>query len=180
MSRVLLVLVLTAALSTAARSQSLEYEIKAAFLYNFARFVTWPPDAFASSEAPLSICILGEDPFGPRLDELVAGERVEKRPLIVRRLERPAEAATCHMLFVSPSERARFGTILAAVDTHRVLTVSDTMEFLGAGGHVSFFLESNRVRFAVNAAATGGSEFQVSAKLMQVARIYEPPAPAAR
>ena len=176
MTRALFLLaVLMGAVLFPATAQSLEYEVKAAFLYNFAKFVTWPPDAFAAPDSPITICVLGPDPFGSRLDDLVAGERVEEHPLLVRRLANAADAGDCHVLFVSPSERDRFPRILTTVNTRRVLTVSDTLEFLDAGGHFSFFLDSNRVRFAANTAALGPCEFQVSSKLLQVARIHRTP-----
>jgi hypothetical protein len=172
----LLVIVASNAPAVRAQSQSLEYDVKAAFLYNFARFVTWPAGSFAAPDAPLSICVIGEDPFGSRLDELVEGERVNDRPLAVRRLAAPSDAAACHLVFVSPSERARFGPILSRIDTRRLLTVSDTLEFLEAGGHLSFYIEDGRVRFAVNAAAIRECDFKVSSRLLQVARIHQPAA----
>jgi len=153
-----------------ARAQSLEDEIKAAFLYNFAKFVEWPPDAFASPDEPLTFCMLGRDPFGRVLDDLLAGEHVRHRRLAVRRVERNGRLDGCHILFVSPTEQGRFATLLRGIDTQRVLTVSDSLDFLAAGGHVSFFVEGSRVRFAVNQEACERAEFRMSSKLMQVAR----------
>lgn len=171
---VLLVLaVLAPGRTGSAQPPSLEHEIKAAFLYNFVRFIVWPADAFAGPEAPLSICLVGQDPFGPTLDELVANERVDGRPLAVRRLAAPSKDAACHLLFASPSERARFASILKAVDTRRVVVVTDALDLLPLGGHISFFMESNRVRFAVNADAVRQAEFQVNSRLMRLARIVE-------
>lgn len=161
---------LLAAGGSPARAQSLEDEIKAAFLYNFAKFVDWPPDAFASPEEPLTFCVLGRDPFGRALDDLLAGERVKNRPLAVRRQERNDPTTGCHVLFVSPSERTRFEALLRGVDTDRVLTVSDSLEFLAAGGHITFFVEASRVRFAVNREACDKAAFRLSSKLLQVAR----------
>jgi hypothetical protein len=116
---------------------SLEYGVKAAFLYNFVKFVEWPNGAFTSPDAPVAICVLGADPFGRTLDEIVQGERVESRSLVVRRVDNAASAASCHLLFVSSSERTRFEAILRAIDTRRVLTVAERMKFLGAGGHIA-------------------------------------------
>jgi YfiR/HmsC-like len=152
---------------------SLEYGVKAAFLYNFVKFVEWPNSAFHATDSPVAICVLGADPFGRTLDDIVEGERVESRPLVVRRVDEAREAGACHLLFVSSSERTRFAPILAAVNTRRVLTVAESTEFLAAGGHIAFYLEANRVRFAINTGATAKSEFQVSSKLLRVARIYE-------
>jgi hypothetical protein len=158
--------------SAAARGQagSLEYEVKAAFLYNFARFVQWPPHAFASGDAPLTICVLGSDPFGPALDDIVRVERVHGRPFAIARPGGPGAAAGCHILFVSSSEEPRYRDILARIDRRVILTVSDVTSFLAAGGHISFFLDGNHVRFAVNTAALRECDLQVSSKLLRVAR----------
>jgi len=172
-----------ALLTTAAvvRAQTVEGEVKAAFLYNFAKFVEWPADAFEGPDDPITFCLAGRDPFGPVLDELLRGERVRGRPLAVRRLERDAAPRGCHILFVSPLEAGRFEALLRKVDTRRVLTVSDALPFLEAGGHVSFYIEASRVRFAVNQEACNAAAFRVSSKLLQLARRPDdgrrPPAP---
>ena len=158
-----------------AQVESLEHEIKAAFLYNFVKFVQWPAGSFPGPDAPVTICLTGPDPFGTTLDDLVENEQVEGRPLAVRRLGPTDATAGCHVLFVAPAERARFEAILRTVDTRRVLTVSDAMEFLAAGGHISFFMESNRVRFAVNAPAARQADFQINSRLMRLARIHGGP-----
>jgi YfiR/HmsC-like len=154
---------------------SLEYEIKAAFLYNFAKFIQWPPHVFASSDAPLTLCVLGSDPFGPTLDDTVRAEHVEGRPIAVARPGDPGAAAGCHIVFVSSSEEARFAGILSRLDRRVILTVGEGPSFLAAGGHVSFFLEGNHVRFAVNTAALRECDLQVSSKLLRVARAHPLP-----
>ena len=149
---------------------SLEYEVKAAFLYNFARFVHWPPHVFASGDAPLTICVLGSDPFGPVLDDIVRVERVDGRMFAIARPQAPDAAAGCHILFVASSEEPRYRDILSRIDRRVILTVGDVTSFLAAGGHVSFFLEGNHVRFAVNTVALRECDLQVSSKLLRVAR----------
>jgi hypothetical protein len=158
-----------------AQTGSLEYEVKAAFLYNFARFVQWPAHRFASADAPLTICVYGSDPFGPVLDQTVRVERVNGRPIALARPDTPAAANACHILFVSDKEEPRFGEVLSRLDRHVVLTVGDVPSFLAAGGHLSFFLDGNRVRFAVNTEALRDCQFQISSKLLRLART--PPAP---
>jgi hypothetical protein len=152
-------------------SDSPEYDVKAAFLFNFAKFVEWPPSSFAGSNAPLVICVLGHDPFGSTLDDVVRDERANDRTLVVQRPARVDAARSCHILFVSASEQARFAEILGAVDRARTLTVADAPGFLEAGGHVRFFLAANHVRFEINADTTEHAAFRVSSKLMRVARI---------
>ena len=153
-----------------AQTGSLEYEVKAAFLYNFARFVQWPAHRFAAADAPLTICVFGSDPFGPVLDEIVRAERVNGRPIAVARPDTPAAANGCHILFVSDKEEPRFADVLSRLDRHVVLTVGDAPSFLAAGGHISFFLDGNRVRFSVNTEALRECQFQVSSKLLRLAR----------
>jgi hypothetical protein len=167
---VCLVACLALVAGAAPRAQSVEDEVKAAFLYNFAKFVEWPAGAFAAPDEPIRFCLVGPDPFGRAIDDLLEGERVRGRPLAVRRLENVTARSRCHILFVSPAPRERYASLLRAVDTRRVLTVSDDLSFLAAGGHISFFIEGSRVRFAVNQAATATAEFRMSSKLLQVAR----------
>jgi hypothetical protein len=175
--RRLLLLVIAAALAVSIPASAqgpagtLEYQVKAAFLYNFAKFIQWPSEAFTETTSPFTICVLGQDPFGAVLDEAVRGERIERRPLAIWRAEDPAATAGCHILFVSRSEEGRYRELLALVNTRRVLTVSEAPRFIDDGGHVSFFREGNRIRFTLNADALEHSELQVSSKLMQVADV---------
>ena len=151
-----------------------EYAVKAAFLYNFAKFVEWPVQAFPSPDAPFSMCVLGPDPFGGALDAAVANERIQGRPLIVRRFDVWDASSQCHILFVSSALQTQFAALLGAGTFRRTLTVGDGEAFLQAGGHISFFLEENRVRFAINADSVARSDLQISSKLMRVARVDRP------
>jgi len=155
-------------------SDSAEYDVKAAFLFNFAKFVEWPSSIFAGPDDPLEICVLGHDPFGATLDDVVRGERANDRPMTVERPQNAAAARTCHILFVSASEQPRLAEILRTVDRSRTLTVSDVPGFLEMGGALRFFLAGNHVRFEINAATTEEAQFRVSSKLMRVARVTRP------
>jgi hypothetical protein len=163
--------VLAAVATAAAADSSGEYDVKAAYLYNFAKFVAWPPQSFASPDAQFAICILGQDPFGPSLDAIVHGERVEGRPLVVRRLKGWDDAELCQILFVSTSVQDDFAQLLGGHTFRRTLTVGEAPQFLRAGGHISFFLEGRNVRFALNPANISRTDLQISSKLMRVARI---------
>src|SRR5712664_1838664 len=112
------------AASPAPTPASPEYQLKAVFLFNFAQFVEWPPTAFPEAKAPLVIGVLGDDPFGPYLDETVRGEKVNNRPLVVQRFRQVEEIKTCHVLFISRSERERLGQILAGLKGRNILAVS--------------------------------------------------------
>jgi hypothetical protein len=161
---------LACALGAAAQSSG-EYEVKAAYLYNFAKFVQWPAESFPSPDAPFAICVLGQDPFGRVLDDIVQGERIHGRPLVVRRLKSWDDAELCHILFVSVSVQEDFEQLLGGEALRRTLTVGDVPGFLTAGGHISFFLEGSTVRFAIHRDNVARTDLQISSKLMRVARI---------
>lgn len=151
------------------RAQAPEYDLKAAFLFNFVKFVEWPPTAFAGDRAPLTICVYGDDPFGSTLDALVEGERVGERSLLVRRPDSLRGLEGCHVLFVSRSEKDRLGDVLAQVQRDPVLTVGDSDGFLRAGGAINFILEGSKVRFLIDQAAAARSGLRISSKLMRLA-----------
>ncbi len=146
-----------------------EYAVKAAFLYNFAKFVEWPADAFRSPREPMVLCLLGEDPFGRELDRTVEGKTVLGRQLIVRRLAKPAGLEECRILFVSASEAPRLDQVLAAVGDRAVLTVGEDEAFSRAGGIISFVVRQSRVRFQIDRAAAARSGLSISSQLLEVA-----------
>jgi hypothetical protein len=162
----LLLLLLTAAPLGA---QAPEYDLKAAFLFNFAKFVDWPPNAFAGDRAPLTICVYGQDPFGPTLDAVVQSERVGERSLLVQRPDSLDDLGECHVLFVCRSEKDRLGEVLAQVEGKPVLTVADMDGFLRAGGVINFILEGTKVRFLIDQEAARRSGLEISSKLMRLA-----------
>lgn len=145
-----------------------EYDVKAAFLYNFTKFVEWPRSAFADDRGSLRICVVGEDPFGGSLQE-VAGDEVASRKLILLHAARLDDPADCQVLFVSRSERKRLSSLLAAVRDAPVLTVADTPGFLEQGGIINFVLEGSKVRFEINQEAAERAGLTMSSKLMRLA-----------
>ena len=148
-----------------------EYQIKAVFLFNFAQFVEWPAEAFPDSGGPLVIGVLGEDPFGPYLDETVRGETAHGHPIDVRRLERLDEVTGCHILFISRGELDRLTEILATLKGHSVLTVGDAEDFAARGGMIRFMTDRNRIRLRINLEAARGAGLTLSSKLLRSARI---------
>ncbi len=159
---------------TAARAESgvsKEGQVKAAFLFNFVQFVDWPAAAFPGPATPISIGILGDDPFGSYLEEIVRGETVKNRALVIRRSRELDELKTCHVLFIGKSESARVAAALAALGEASVLTVGDADGFCAAGGVISFFLQGNNVRFEVNMAAAQRKGLKMSAQLLRVSKI---------
>lgn len=151
-----------------------EYQLKAVFLFHFAQFVEWPPDAFPEAHTPLVIGVLGEDPFGAYLDETVVGETVNNRSLVVRRYRRVEEITTCHVLFISRSEAGRLEEILTSLKGRPILTVSDASGFAARGGMIRFALEANKIRLRVNLAAAKDANLTISSKLLRPAEIVAP------
>ncbi len=144
-----------------------EYGVKAAFLLNFMRFVEWPPTAFSSSDAPLTICILGRDPFGRFLTDIVRGETVQDRRIAVRRVSEVSTPRTCQVVFLSAgSNSARVRT----VEQMGVLVVSDDSRLLRDGAMIGFAVDARRVRFDVNQKAAESAGLKISSKLLSVAR----------
>jgi hypothetical protein len=146
-----------------------EYEVKAAFLYNFTKFVEWPPTAFADEKSPIQICVFGGNPFGKSLTELT-GQEVAGRKLIVVRTPEMAKLEGCQILFISRSERERVSSILSEVREAPVLTVADTKGFLDDGGIVNFILEGSKVRFEISQEAADRAKIKISSKLMRLAK----------
>jgi hypothetical protein len=145
-----------------------EYQVKAVFLFNFAQFVDWPASAFPQSQTPLVIGVLGQDPFGPYLDETVRGERVNNRPLTVRRYRRVEEIQTCHVLFISGSEADRMDQILASLKYRKILTVADAEGAAGARVMIRFVNQQNKIRLRINAEASRAANLTISSKLLRL------------
>jgi hypothetical protein len=146
-----------------------EYEVKAAYLYGFGRFVEWPADVPAAARDAFVVCVLGDDPFGRDLDDVTAGAVMKKRPVSIRRISKPDESGPCHTLFISASEDVRMGKILEALGHRPMLTVSDAPRFAQRGGMIGFFLDGERVRFTVNLAAAQAAGLRLNSELLRVA-----------
>jgi hypothetical protein len=147
------------------------YAVKTAFLFNFAKFIEWPPSSFASPQSPYTICILGQDPFGQLLDDSLQGKVIGNRPTAVRRLKDKAEARGCQMVFVSSSENTHLSEILEGLKGASVLLVGETSGFAAAGGTIEFTLEDDHVRFIINSDAADRSGLRFSSKLLALAKI---------
>lgn len=146
-------------------------QLKAAFLLNFGQFVKWPPEAFTNDDSPVIIGILGADPFGPLLDELVRSEKVEKRRLEVVRFRRVEDIKTTHVLFIGASETSRIEEILRALDGKPILTVGETEGFARRGGMIRFLTENRKIRLRINLEAARENQIQISSKLLRPAEI---------
>lgn len=168
----LLVLSAVAAVSARAEPAPTEYQVKAAFLYNFTKFVEWP--ARRVQPAEFMVCIFGEDPFGDDFEAVVEKKTVSGRKLVVSRTRRVADLAQCHIAFVSASERDRWPEILDAARRGSILTVSDTEPFAREGGMINLVTSNNRIRLEINASAARQSGLKISSKLLKLATVVSP------
>jgi YfiR/HmsC-like len=150
-----------------------EYRLKAVFLYNFAKFVQWPPEPQAEGGA-FVIGILGRDPFGSTLDATMEGKSVEERKIVVRRVTRAEDLRSCRILFISSSERERLSGIFKQVGGDAILTVGETTGFAEKGGVIRFRVEGDRVRLEINVAAAERSRLKISSQLLRLAQIVGP------
>ena len=146
-----------------------EYEVKAAFLVKFAMFVEWPARAFAQGDSPVTIGVLGEDPFGPEFEKGLRREVAAGRRFVLKRSHKVQELQEVQILFISSGEKARLPEILEALQGRPVLTVADQERFAHRGGMINFMKEGPRIRFEINAAAIQAAGLKPSSKLMQVA-----------
>jgi len=146
----------------------LEYQVKSAFLLNFTKFVEWPATAFADARAPLTICILGEDPFGASLDQMVQGEVVGGRRVEVQRIRGVPEPKSCQVLYIRALEKGARQILTSA--GQGVLTVGEGEMFLRQGGMIAFVVENRRVRFDVDQGAASDAMLSLSSRLLSVAR----------
>ena len=143
-----------------------EYQVKAAYLYQFGRFVHWPAALVNHS---FSICVLGRDPFGPTLETALTGETIDGKDVVPKRISRPQDALSCNILFISSSEEKELSSILAAIDRAGVLTVSEIPGFSQRGGMIQLLSQGRRVRFEVNLAVAGSAGLTLSSELLKLA-----------
>jgi hypothetical protein len=146
-----------------------EYQVKAAYLYNFGRFVEWPTRVTTASTGSFTICVLGEDPFGQALDATLAGETRGNQKVAARRISSPQESVDCQILFIGSSEAKRLNKIVEALGNSAVLTVSDIPQFSRRGGMIQLVMDGNRIHFEVNLTATQRAGLTLSSELLKVA-----------
>ena len=148
-----------------------EYQIKAAFLYNFTKFVEWPPERFPDPSGPIVIGVLGwnSNPFGQELINLVKDKKVGGRPVIVKSVETPEEASAVHVLFVSAGLELRWAKAAQSAHSTGVLTVGESAQFSAAGGIITFMIKEDNVRFEINQAAGENAGLKISAQLLKLA-----------
>jgi hypothetical protein len=159
-------------LAAVAQAQSAtEYQVKAAFLFNFARFVEWPADAFPSADAALQICVFGQDPFGRDFEQVIMDKTVNGHRIEIAHSDGIPQARACQILFIAASEKPHLRDILQGLKGASVLIVGDTPGFAAAGGAINFVLDDSRVRFEINLKAAELAHLKISARLLTVAKV---------
>lgn len=162
---------LASACAADAKPRATEYDLKAAFLFNFAQFVEWPADAFGSTNSPIVIAVLGPDPFQGALDKVCAGEEVRGRPLRVIRYAKAADVRPAHMLFIPRAMAPQLPDALSRVASSSTLTVSDADKFAERGGMIQLFTDQNQVRLRIDAEAARKAGLSISSKLLRLAQL---------
>jgi hypothetical protein len=147
-----------------------EYEIKAAFLYNFAAFVEWPRGAFAEESSPLVVCVVGADPFGATLDKTLQGKTAQGRALVIRRVAAAKEAKGSHIVFLPSSEAENLAALTAAVVGTSALIVAESEGLARKGASFNFILEDSRVKLEVNVGTAEKAGLRLGSKLLKIAR----------
>lgn len=148
-----------------------EYELKAVYLNNFAKFIVWPANSLNNKNTPFYICILGKDPFEFKLDITIENEEVDGHPISVNRLQKLENSEHCHILYVSQSEKANVTDILQQIHSRPILTVSDIEDFIQLGGMIEYYLQDNRVRFKINPVHIRNIGLSPSSSLLEIATI---------
>ncbi len=165
----ILTLQLAATSSRAQAPQPSEYQLKSAFIFNFAKFIDWPTAAFTDPKSPFIIGVLGDNPFGNDFEQMVAGKKINDRTISIQTLRTASEATNCQILFVSVSEKKRFHEIIQSLHDAPVLTVSETDGFIEAGGMINFVEEAGKIRFQIDDVAAKATGLKISSKLLTLA-----------
>ena len=148
-----------------------EYQVKAAFLFHFAQFVDWPPEAFKDAASPLTYCTAGEDPFHGALDASLNGKMIGARAVRVIHFRQVQEIQGCQIVFLGTPEKKLISAMLANLRASPILTVGESEDFVQGGGMIGFFLEGNKVRFDINLDAAERAKLKISARLLALAKI---------
>lgn len=155
---------------THAQPSPLEYQVKAAFLYQFFKFVEWPPEAFHATNQTICIGVVNSGPMASVL-RFVEGKEAKGRRVVVKRFKEPEELEFCHILFISSEMEGRMTEILDRLKGTSTLTVSDIDGFARRGGMINFITVENKIQFEINVEAAERAKLQISSHLLRLARI---------
>ena len=166
--KLIIVLITLQLLTVSSIAGENEYQIKAAMLYNFAKFVDWPTEAFGS-DGRITFCLVGKSALNSHIQPM-QGKLIKGRPLFVRQIARPEDIAGCQLLFVPQSEHTRIPAFLQHANMYSILTIGDQEHFAASGGMIGFYEEDNKIRFEINLETIQKRRLQVSSHLLNLAR----------
>jgi hypothetical protein len=166
----MLLLALSGPAARPQEAQLTEADLKAAFLYNFAKFVDWPDEAFATETAPIAVGIYGDDEFVATLRTLLDKKKAHGRGFTVRKVANTQEAHNCQILFFREPDTRKLSQVIDAIRRRPILTVGESDEFLDLGGMLNLFFENKQLRFEVNPAPADTAKLNVSSQLMRLAK----------
>jgi hypothetical protein len=154
-----------------AHAQADEYHVKAAFLFNFAKFVEWPTETFKTPADPIVICVLGQNPFGNAIEETISGKSVGGRALSVREISGTQHPWSCQILFVNSSALNQFRAVIGRIKGAGVLSVGEAEGFTADGGVINLRVEHGSVRLEINVAAAEYTNIHISSRLLSLAEV---------
>ena len=163
----------SAAPAAAQKDEASEYAVKLGFLYNFTKFIEWPPEAFRDSAAPLVICIVGRDPFRPDREAELRTRKVGDHPVAITTKTQNDTLTACHIVFVPVSEKNQADKILRSLQGSKTLTVGETEGFAALGGSINLVLEDNKVHFEINRLAADRAGLRIGSRLLGIAKIVK-------
>jgi len=169
----ILLIIYGALFLSAQTSPSREYQIKAVFLYNFTQFIEWPAHSFHGPQAPAVIGILGKDPFGKYLEETIAGESINKHPLVIQHFNTIEEVSNCHLLYININDKSKLEQIVEKLKGKSVLTISDANGFYKMGGMIRLYTKDDKINIQVNLEETKAENLIISSKLLKLAEIVK-------
>lgn len=158
-------------LSTLQAQKASEYQVKAAFMLNFSKFLEWPPEALGAPNEPFVVGVIGNDPFGNNLDEIITGDSINEHPMIVKRFKSTEEIDKCHILFINTPGKT--SEVLDTLKGKSILTVGNDPDFNRHGGIIRFYTQNDMIRLQINIGAAKAANLNVSSKLLRIAKIYE-------
>ena len=154
----------------AEESKIREYRVKAAFMYNFAKFVEWPDGTFANTHNSINLCVFGDDVFSGVLERVSVGKTAQGRKLVIKQLNVAEEIESCQILFIGAMRHNRVVEILNSLEGSSVLTVGEMDKFMEAGGIINLIIEEGRYGFEINLKAANNAGLKVSSKLLKLAK----------
>jgi len=172
-SRLSILLVFCNVFFTTAQISTREYQVKAAFLFNFSQFVEWPAQSFSNPESRAVIGILGKDPFDSNLEEIIVGETINKHPLVIQHFKNVDEITNCQILFINISDKNQLRLLIEKLKGKNILTISDVNGFAKMGGMVRLYIKDDKINIQINLDAIKEENLGISSKLLKLAEIVK-------